>query len=390
MTRSIPGIAGAGSTAITKEVGAHPFDMVSDALNGALDQARLRLRDVDAVLLCRESIAQAAVPVHAQRLAHHLGISTRALAEFENGGLSGALALRHAMNEVASGSVDVAAVVGVQAEVRGRSTDGFNQAAFLNSMYGPYLAPYGVVSAVPMYALVTQRYMHEHGLGPADIAPVAVTLRTHASQNPRAQFQEPITVEEVLASRVVAPPIHVLESCPLSNGAAVVIVTSAERARQAGAAFVALTGWGEAHDGSSFVLGLEDLARFPAITEACGAALAQAGRALDDIHVAEVWGPFAGPELITYEALGFFKDGEAPQAVRAGRTTFGGDVVLNPSGGRLSLGYPALATPALMVQELYDQLTGTAEGRQVDGASVGLLQFEHGVMNGFAVAVMEA
>ena len=104
----------------------------------------------------------------------------------------------------------------------------------------------------------------------------------------------------------------------------------------------------------------------------------------------EVYGAFAPAELMTYEAMGLFAPGEAPAAVARGETRLEGRLPINPSGGRLSLGHPPQATPLLELGEILDQLRGRAGERQVPGATVGLVQAEHGMMNGAAVAVLEA
>src|SRR5207244_6252436 len=118
-------------------------------------------------------------------------------------------------------------------------------------------------------------------------------------------------------------------------------------------------------------------------------ALARAGRSREDLDVVEVYGAFAHAELMTYEAMGFFGPGEAPAAVARGETSPGGRLPINPSGGRLALGHPPQATPLLMVGELFEQLTGRAGERQIAGATAGLVQAEHGMMNGAGVAVLE-
>ena len=151
----------------------------------------------------------------------------------------------------------------------------------------------------------------------------------------------------------------------------------------------ALTGWGEAHDAANFVPFGKDLTRYPWIGAATEEALERAARAREDLDVLEIYGAFAPAELMTYEAMGLFAAGEAPAAVARGDTAPGGALPINPSGGRLSLGHPPQATPLLMVGEIFDQLTGAAGARQVEGAAVGLVQAEHGIMNGAAVAVLE-
>jgi acetyl-CoA acetyltransferase len=326
-------------------------------------------------------------------MAERLGLATRACVEVENGGASALLAFKAACQDVALGHLDVAVVIGAQAERRlyreGMDAGDLDRVLLMNAMYGPWLAPYGVVAALPCYALAAQRYMHDHGLAPEAIAELPVRLRANAAANPRAELRDSITVEDVLASRVVSPPIHKLEAAPWSDGAAAVVVAGrgwARRRRRVGAA---LTGWGECHDEANFVPFGKDLTRYPWIGAATEQALERARRSRSELDVVEVYGAFAHAELMTYEAMDFFAAGEAPAAVARGETALDGALPINPSGGRLSLGHPPQATPLLMLGELFDQLTGAAGERQVTAAAVGLAQAEHGMMNGAAVALLE-
>jgi acetyl-CoA acetyltransferase len=188
----------------------------------------------------------------------------------------------------------------------------------------------------------------------------------------------------------VSPPIHKLEAPPWSDGAAALVVVSESWARRRAPDAVSLTGWGEAHDGSNFVTFEAGLVSFPWVRESTERALEHAGRTLDQLDVAEVYGAIASAELITYEAMGLFGPGQAPAAVARGETALGGRIPINTSGGRLSLGHPPQATPLLELHEICQQLTGGAGERQVKDAAIGLVQAEHGTMNGSAVAILEA
>jgi acetyl-CoA acetyltransferase len=284
-------------------------------------------------------------------------------------------------------------VIGAQAErdlfASGMDEGDVDRITLLASMIGPYVAPYGVFTAVPCYALSAQRYMYEQGIEPEAVAELAVRLRAHAALNPRAEHREPLSVDDVLASRVVCPPIHMLEAPPWSDGAACVIVASQEWSRRRGVERVALTGWGEAHDSSNFIAFEPGLTSLPWMRQALDEALERAQRNLEDVSVAEIYGAFAASELLTYEQMGIFGPGEAPAAVARGETSLGGRLPVNTSGGRLSLGHPPQATPLLELEEVFEQLTGAAGERQVEDASIGLVQAEHGVMNGSVVAVLE-
>jgi acetyl-CoA acyltransferase len=382
-------VAGYDAPPVGRHDGRTPTDLGLEALDGALGVAGLEIADVQGLYLVPEGYSRSQAPLRPQRVAERLGLPTRACVEVENGGASALLAFKAACQDVALGHLDVAAVIGAQVERRlyagGIDGGDLDRILLMNSVYGAYLAPYGVIGALPAYALAAQRYLHDHALAPEDVAELAVRLRAAAAHNPRAEHREPITVDDVLASRLVYPPIHKLEAAPWSDGAAAVIVMSEEAARRRGAGGAVLTGWGERHDDGNFIPWGKSLTRYPWIGEATDEALARAGRTRDDLDVLEIYGAFAPAELMTYEAMGMFGPGEAAAAVKRGETAR-----INPSGGRLSLGHPPQATPLLMLGEVLEQLTGRCGVRQIDGAQVGLVQAEHGMMNGTAIAVLEA
>jgi acetyl-CoA C-acetyltransferase len=389
-----PAIVASGSTTIGRHPNRTPTELGFEALGRAVSQIELDVRELDGLFLVPHGYARAQAPIRPQRVAEELGIRLQALVEVECGGASAMLAFKYACQEVAAGQLEVAAVIGAQAErdlfSNGMDEGDMDRLQLLSSMLGPYVAPYGVLTAAPCYALCAQRYMHEHQIAPHEVAELPVRLRRHAALNPRAELREPITPQDVLASRMVSPPIHKLEAPPWSDGAACVIVASQQWARRRRLDPVTLTGWGESHDGSNFLTFEAGLTAFPWITQSTEDALARAGRTLDELDVAEIYGAFAASELITYEAMGLFGRGQAPAAVSRGETSIGGRIPINTSGGRLSLGHPPQATPLLELQEVHEQLVGRAGDRQVQGASVGLVQAEHGVMNGSLVALLES
>jgi acetyl-CoA C-acetyltransferase len=385
-------VVACGSTEIGKHPGRTPDELALEALDRALG-AWLDPAELEGLFLVPQGYTRAQAPIRPQRVLEQLGVPARALVEIECGGASSLLAFKAACQEIATGQIELAAVIGAQAE-RTLFAEGFDEGdldrlRLLASMLGPYVGPYGVLTALPCYALSAQRYMHEYDVAPEQVAELPVRLRRNAALNPRAELREPLSVDDVLSSRVVSPPIHKLEAPPWSDGAACTIVASERWARERCERAAVLTGWGEAHDHSNFLAFEAGLTSLPWIGEAAERALARAGRRLDDVDVVEVYGAFAASELITYEAIGLFGPGEAPAAVARGETAIGGPLPLNTSGGRLSLGHPPQATPLLELQEVFEQLTESAGERQVEGARVGLVQAEHGVMNGSAVALLE-
>ena len=388
-----PLIVSCGSTAIGHHPGRTPSELGIEALHRALERLSVEAAELEGLFLVPHGYGRAQAPIRPQRVAEELGLRLRALVEVECGGASSLLAFKSACQEVATGRLELVAVIGAQAErdlfASGMDEGDVDHIRLLSSMMGPYLAPYGVLTAVACYALSAQRYMHEQDVDPAAVAELPVRLRAHAALNPRAEHRDPITVEDVLASRVVCPPIHKLEAPPWSDGAACVIVASHAWAHRRGIDGPALTGWGEANDSSNFIAFEPGVTSLPWMREALDEALGSARRSLGDVSVAEIYGAFAASELLTYEQMGIFEPGQAPAAVVRGETSLGGRLPINTSGGRLSLGHPPQATPILELEEIYEQLTGAAGERQVPGASVGLVQAEHGVMNGTAVAVLE-
>src|SRR6185503_15902969 len=176
-----PVVVGFGATAIGDQAGRTPDDLAIEALGKALESAGLTLSEVEGLYLVPEGYTRASAPLRTQRLATRLGLATRACVEVEGGGTSSMLAFKAACQDVALGHVDVAAVVGAQCERRlfrdGMDAGDLDRVFLINSMYGAWLAPYGVVAALPSYALAGQRYMYEHDLSPVEVAEVAVRLR---------------------------------------------------------------------------------------------------------------------------------------------------------------------------------------------------------------------
>jgi acetyl-CoA C-acetyltransferase len=330
----------------------------------------------------------------AQRMADYLGITAGFMVDVDSGGNSSSAAVRLACDQIKAGRIRSCLVFAAQREIpkkviQRNVAEYFHLIMEGNHLYDTYQAAYGVISPLPFYAMAVQRYMYRCGVPPEDVAEVAVLLREHALRHPQAAYKEPLTLEEVLSSPLVSPPIHRLESSEMHDGAAAVVLTSAELVQDEGRA-VRVTGAAEAHDPTSFLPYRGEIDRFPCVGRAAERALAQAGCRVSEVDVAEVYGAFAGLELMMYEELGFFPRGEAPEAVKEGRTTHGGEVLINPSGGRLSLGHPAYVTPLLEITEVVRQLRGEAGERQRPGAEIGLVHTEQGFINGSIVMILAA
>jgi len=387
-------VAGVGMTDVGMFEDSHPFDLGVQAILEALADSRLDRSEIGALFSTKTGyMVDNYMFVH-QRMAEYLQIPTRSTAEVDCGGASSLVALRHVAAEIALGRIDAGLVFASHWEFSTKHmiehhAEEQHILRLANGVYGSYDSRLGVVSPIPYYAMCQQRYMLECEVLPEQVASLPVVLREFAAKNPHAMHKEALTIEGVLSSPVLCPPIRMLESCPLAHGAGAVVLASEEKARQVRDHPVMITGFGEAHDDAHFMPAVADMSRFPAVRRSADEAYSASGVGPDGIDVAEVYGAFAGPELMCYEELGFFERGEAPAAVEAGRTRIGGDVVINTSGGRLSLGHPAFATPLFEVFEITKQLRGEAGLRQVPGAKRGLVQAEHGMINGSVVIIME-
>lgn len=385
-------IAGVAMT----DIGWHerdPHDMGVRVCAEALRDAGLLPSRVDGLISTPHGYMSGTRKMISQRMADCLGIECGLMLDVDSGGNSSSVAVHIARDRIQGGKIKSCLVFAAQREVPPRQIRGdivghFHLIKAANSLYDSYQAAYGVISPLPFYAMAIQRYMHLHGIDAEDIARVAVLLREHALRHPQAAYSEPLTVEEVLGSKVLTPPIHRHESSEMHDGAAAVVLVGEELARGDGRA-VRVAGMREAHDATSFVPYRGEISRFPCVGRAAHGALEESGYAIADIDVAEVYGAFAGMEPMMYEELGFFAPGEAPAAIAEGRTTHGGEVLINPSGGRLSLGHPAYVTPLLEFVEIVRQLRGEAGERQRQGAAVGLVHTEQGFINGSIVAVLD-
>jgi acetyl-CoA acyltransferase len=214
-----------------------------------------------------------------------------------------------------------------------------------------------------------KRYMELTGATPETFAQVAVKNRAHARFNERAQYREPLTVEQVLASPMVADPLTKLSCCPTGDGAAAAVLVSAAAARRLGltrtveVAATSLVSGGYRHG---------DLASAEIDVRAAGGAYEQAGLGPEDLDVVELHDACTATEVMHYEDLGLCARGEGPRLIADGDTALGGRLPVSPSGGLLSRGHPLGATGLAQIVEIVTQLRGEAGPRQVEGARVGM------------------
>ncbi len=237
----------------------------------------------------------------------------------------------------------------------------------------------GIV-APGFWAMRARRHMHQYGTTSEMLARVSVQNRQNACLNPYAQYRKPVTVEEVLSSRLIADPLHLLDCCPIGDGAAAAILVSDRVVRR----YTARPVWVA---GISVSSGSVDSARadstFEDLTDrAAKQAYHRAGVGPEDVDVAEIHNCFTIAEIVRSESLGLVPRGEGGRWVAKGKTAIGGEIPINPSGGLIAKGHPVGATGVAQVAEIVWHLRGAAGDRQVDGAKVGLTHNRGGIVGG--------
>ncbi|MGZ5234205.1 MAG: thiolase C-terminal domain-containing protein, partial [Burkholderiales bacterium] len=312
-------------------------------------------------------------------VANHLGVKASYLSTVDVAGASGCAMIHQAAMAVATGQASaVLCVAGQNLLTHGSRAKAVKSMAEGGSAHPQFEVPYGPI--VPsLYALVAQRHMHDFGTTPEQMAEVAVTLRRHASLNPNAHKRELITVSDVLKSRMITAPLHILDCAIVSDGAAAAIVTSVERAHDLKKRPVHLLGQGyglrHSHIGEHV-----DLMSTGAVDSGRGAFKA-AGLTPADIDVAQIYDCFTITVIIELEDLGFCKKGEGGQFVEGGRIGIGGELPVTTHGGLLSGGHPGLGGGFFHVVEAVRQLRGEAAERQVRDAEVALVHGNGGVIS---------
>lgn len=279
---------------------------------------------------------------------------------------SGSNAFREAWLAIKSGVYDVVLALGIekmsspllpQAMLAGKLGGGDSE---LEGAYGLF--------APGIFGMFAKRHMEEYGTTREQIAKVAVKNRQHASLNPRAQYPYPTTLEEVLSSRVVADPITVLESSPISDGAAAAILVSEDAVKRFEGKPVEVIA--SAHVSGTYAV--RNILEIDTTKRAAEMAYEMAGVGPEDIDVAEVHDCFSIAEIMHYEDLGFCPKGEGGRFIDSGAPYLGGQKPVNTSGGLIAKGHPLGATGIAQIAEIVFQLRGTAGKRQVQGARIGL------------------
>lgn len=351
--------------------GKNALHLQSEAAIEALAEAGLRVSDVDGLF---SSNLPALTVVH---LAEYLGIRPGYLDSTSIGGSSFLAHVGHAVAAVRAGRCKIALVTYGSTAASDKRPIGTGEALGAAVGSDHFENPYGPTVAAN-YAIAAQRHMFQYGTTSAQLAEVSVACRRHAALNPNAKYREPINIETVLNSRLIADPLHLLDCCIITDGAGALVVTSAERARDARMQPIYVLGAAEStrHWGA----GDED------ITVTAGAAtgpiaFAQAGLKPSDVQMAMFYDSYTITVIMALEDMGFCKKGEGGAFVEDGRIQLGGTLPINTDGGGLSSNHPGMRGIFLII-EAVRQLRGDFAGteRQVRDCRYALAHGTGGVL----------
>jgi len=301
-------------------------------------------------------------------LADWAGLTPKAAIRTEAACSSSGVALRIGIFAVLSGLYDTVMVGGVE-KMTHRTTADATEFLAMASDY-PF-EQWNGATFPSLFALMATAHMHKYGTTEEQMARVAVKNHKHGSLNAKAHMQKEITLEQALNSRVVAWPLKLFDCSLITDGASCVVVTKPDVAKKFTDTPVHIVGSGQA-SGSIGLYEREDFTTLDAARLAANEAYDMAGLKPSDVDVSEVHDCFTIAEIIAYEDLGFCERGKGGKLVEEGVTALGGRLPVNTSGGLKSKGHPVGATGTAQACEMFLQLTGQAERRQVDGAQIGL------------------
>jgi len=358
-------IAGVGITKWGFYEGMEWYDFGSEAILKALEDAEMEWKDIQAMFhgSCYAGLGSG------HQCAKEVGLTGIPIVNVENACSSGSSALRLAYQEVAAEIYDVVLAVGSEKTQRG---------AIPSKAFRPWELKLGFNLQPANYANDTVVYMKETGATAEDFSRVTVKNRKNAVLNPNARFQKPVTLEEVMNSRMIAKPLHLLHCCPLADGSAAAIVCSRDKLKRKGKAItVAATTLCSAVYGEQYIpADIRKSLKFPPEQGLVELSAKQAyeisGYGPEHMDVVQAYDTMTPSELWDIEALGFCKRGEAPRLLREGVFDINGRIPVNTDGGLMGRGHPMGATALGQIYEIVLQLRGEAGPRQVEGVKIGL------------------
>lgn len=370
VNKPLVSIVSAGLSKFGRLDGIYGRELFADAAKEAFDRCpNLNpIKDVEALFVGHMGESYEHQGHTGPTLADWTGLLPKPAVRLESACASSGAALRTGIQAILSGMHKVVMVGGVE-KMTHRTTAEVTE--FLMMASDMPFEQWNGITFPGLYALMATAHMHEYGTTEEQMAQVAVKNHHNGTLNPKAHMQKEITVEKVMGSKVIAWPLKLYDCSLITDGASCLILTHPDLAKKFTDSPVHVIGSGQASD----AIGLyerEELTTLKAARLAGKEAYRMAGVEPKDMDVAEVHDCFTIAELIAYEDLGFCGSGKGGKLIEEGTTELGGKLPVNPSGGLKSKGHPVGATGTAQAYEIYLQLTGQAEERQVEGAEIGL------------------
>ncbi len=366
-------IAGAGMTKFGRSEWSL-IKLASVASLAALHHADLGEIPVDSVVVANMGAARVnRQTALGSALVDQLALYPAMAEAVENGPASGASAFKVGCQAIVSGMADVVLVTGVE---RMRVVNGLEGTDFVASLSQPEAEYIYGVTLPSLAGMFARLVMDRFGIEQKHLAMIAIKNHENGTKNPYAHIQQTVTMEGILTgpeavvnNPPIAEPLHLFDCCPVSDGAASLVLVSEDVAAKLAGPKVRVAGIGQATD-THAVQEREDPTDLKAVRIASEKAFSMAGATPQDVDVAELHDAFTILEIAESEASGFFGRGEAHKAIERGETKLDGTLPINPSGGLKAKGHPVGATGVAQLVELAWQLRGEAEGRQVTDAKI--------------------
>ena len=361
-------VIGIGCTRFGKHDGVGIIDLAVQACRQALDDAGIPNERVQAFYL-GNFVSEALVHQGslAPMVAHRVGLRTIPCTKVEGACASSGIAFRHGVLLIASGLCDIVLTAGAEKMTSSETTTVTEALASA----GDAETEMRLGLTFPgTFGIIMRRHMYQYGTTREQVALVSVKNRANGSANPKAHFQTPVSLEEVLGSRLISDPLRLYDCPPISDGASAAVLCAADLAGEFTSRPIDVIGTGHAM-GPGTLFEMSDLTSFEASVSASREAYRMSGISPRDIDVAEVHDCFTIAEIAAIEDVGLVAKGEGGRATESGLTALGGPIPVNPSGGLLAKGHPVGATGLAQIYEIVLQLRGEAMN-QVAGAHVGL------------------
>ncbi len=352
-------------------------EMLAYASMKALDDAGLGDKGVDALYVANMGggMIQHQTAI-ASSLADRLSLLPAAAETVENGPASGASAVKMGLLAIASGYYDTVLVVGGE---KMREVTGWRATDFVATMTHPQTEYPTGITLPGMAGMFTRLYMEKYGVTREHLLAISLKNQEMGTRNPYAHVEMALdrtgifdSPDAIVNNPVSADPLHLYDLCPVSDGAAALVLTAADNAKKLGKPYVVIAGFGQATD-TQTLAERDDPTELKAVSLAAQKAFAMAKIKPSDVNVAELHDAFTILEIAESEHVGFFQKGEGGKAAAAGKTRLGGQIPINLSGGLKARGHPVGATGVAQIVDIVWQLRHELpEGRQVKNAEVGL------------------